>query len=279
MIKVNLFDSLFNHSFNEDGCYTSSFGRCPKEGMWVKNNMVWDGVTVFTDSHFNSDIVDSVKSKIKIAWLLESKAITPKAYDDIVKFEDKFDYILTHDENLLNRNKKYIKTIVGASRINDNLWGLHKKEKLISMIASKKRLTEGHKFRHIISNQLSGKFEIDMWGSGYKVFGDKLLPLKNYAYSICVMNTNVNNYFTEILIDPISVGCVPILWGCPNITEYFNSDGIINFTTLEELENILYNLSFEDYNNRINAITENIEIAKEMKSTDDYIFKIINNLI
>ena len=279
MLKVNLFDSLFDHSYGEDGCYTSSYGRCPKEGIWVKNNMNWDGVTVFTDSHLNSDIVNQVESKIKIAWLLESKAITPKAYEDIIRFEDRFDFILTHDDNLLRRNSKYIKTIVGASRVSDNLWGLHKKENIVSMIASSKRFTEGHNFRHIIANELSNKHKIDMWGSGYNIFDEKLSPLKSYAYSICVMNTNVNNYFTEILIDPISLGCVPILWGCPNISEYFNTDGIITFNTLEELDNILYNISLDDYNNRKKAIEENIEIAKKMKSTDDYIFRIINNII
>jgi hypothetical protein len=279
MIKVNLFDSLFDHSHGEDGCYTSSFGRCPKEGMWVKNNLVWDGVTVFTDSHFNNPIVDKVQSKIKIAWLLESKAITPNAYSEIVNFENKFDYIFTHDESLLNRGPKYVKTVVGASRVDDNLWGLHEKNKLVSMIASNKKFTEGHNLRHLIANKFSNKHNIDMWGSGYKYFEKKFDVLKDYAYTICVMNTNVKNYFTEILIDPISVGCVPILWGCPNIGEFFNKNGIITFNTLKDLEKILYSISFEDYNYRVDAILENIEIAKKMKSTDDFIFTKIKNLI
>ena len=279
MLKVNLFDSLFNHSYGEDGCYTSSFGRCPIEGEWVKNMIDWDGVTVFTDSHFDKDIVDKVNSKIKIAWLLESKSITPNAYRNIIHFEDKFDYIFTHDSSLLSRGKKYIKTIVGASRVDDTLWGVHDKNKLVSMIASNKRYTNGHNFRHIIANNLSVKHKIDMWGSGYKHFSEKKDPLMDYAYSVCVMNTKVDNYFTEILIDPISLGCVPILWGCPNVEDYFNTKGIITFDTLEELDNILYSISFEDYISRIDAISENIEIAKSMKSTDDLIFKNIKKLI
>lgn len=279
MFKVNLFDSMFNHSYGEDGCFTSSFGRCPKEGEWVKNMMEWDGVTVFTDTHFDKDIVDKVNSKIKIAWLLESKAITPDAYANIVNYEHKFDYILTHDSELLNRGKKYIRTIVGASRVSDDMWGIHNKSKLVSMIASFKKYTEGHNFRHVIAKELSHKHNIEMWGSGYHNFTNKIDPLKDYSYSICIMNTKVDNYFTEILVDPISLGCVPILWGCPNVSEYFNPDGIISFSSLEELDKILYSISFDDYNSRMSAINENIEIAKSMKSTDDLIFKTIKKLI
>jgi hypothetical protein len=279
MITVNLFDSLFDHSYGEDGCYTSSYGRCPCEGSWIKNVNEWDGVTVFTDSHFDKDIVLNVNSKVKIAWLLESKSITPTAYKNIIKYEDRFDYIFTHDDALLSRSNKYVKTIVGASRVPDSLWGVHQKNKLISMISSNKRYTYGHNFRHEIANAMSLKYNIDMWGSGYKSFSEKKDPLINYAYSICVMNTNVNNYFTEILIDPISLGCVPILWGCPNISEYFNTDGILTFNTMDELEKILYSISFEDYNSRKDAILENIEKARLMKSTDDLIFKKIKELI
>lgn len=279
MITVNLFDSLFDHSYGEDGCYTSSFGRCPIEGRWVKNMIDWEGVTVFTDNHFDKDIVTHVKSKIKIAWLLESKSITPMAYENIIKYEDRFDYIFTHDDNLLRRSNKYVKTIVGASRVPDNLWGKNEKTKLVSMISSDKRYTYGHNFRHLIANELSFKHNIDLWGSGYKRFSEKKEPLIDYAYSICVMNTNVNNYFTEILVDPISLGCVPILWGCPNISEYFNTDGIISFNTIDELNDILDNISFEDYNRRKEAILENIERAKLMKSTDDLIFKKIKEII
>jgi hypothetical protein len=278
-MEINLFDSLFDHSKYEEGYYTCSFGRKPLEGTWVKNNMVWSGVTVFTDSHFNKPIVDDVKSKYKICWLLESKSITPNAYSEIIKYENKFDFILTHDEELLMRNNKYIKSIVGASRVPDNEWGVKEKTRLLSMIASNKNISYGHRYRHEIANSLSSKHNIDMWGSGYKSFNSKLDPLNDYCYTICVMNTNVNNYFTEILIDPISLGCVPILWGCPNINEYFNINGIISFNTIEELNNILHNISFDDYNSRIDAIKENINIAKKMKSTDDLIFNTIKKII
>tara|TARA_R110000803_G_scaffold208302_1_gene276885 strand:- start:27 stop:866 length:840 start_codon:yes stop_codon:yes gene_type:complete len=277
-MEINLFDGLFDHSKNEDGFYTCSMGREPQEVTWVRRNMVWGGVTVFTDSHFMSPIVDEVVSKYKIAWLLESKAITPNAYNDIVRFEDKFDFILTHDETLLNRSDKYVKCIVGASRVPDSEWGTPLKTKLLSMIASNKRMSDGHRFRHEISNTLGEKHNIDMWGSGYKRFDSKVTPLKDYAYSVCVINTKVNNYFTEILVDPISLGCVPILWGCPNIGEYFNPNGIITFNTINELDDILHNISFDDYNSRIEAVKENIEKAKEMKSTDDYISRIIKKI-
>ena len=280
IIQINLFDNIFDHSFNEEGYYTCSYGRKPTVGSWVKNHMNWDGVTIFTDNHICSPIVEQVNSKYKIAWLVESKAITPSAYRDIIYHEHKFDYILTHDAELIRRNpNKYIRSIVGASRVPDTEWGLKSKTKLVSMIASRHTITNGHVFRHDIAKNLSHKHNIDMWGNGYVSFESKLTPLAEYCYSICVVNTRVDNYFTEGLIDPISLGCVPILWGCPNIEEYFNTDGIISFNDINELDNILTNISFDDYFSRIDAIQENIEKAKEMKSTDDYIFNKIKQII
>ena len=39
----------------------------------------------------------------------------------------------------------------------------------------------------------------------------------------------VDNFFTEVLTDTFRLGTVPIFWGCPNISEYFDIDGIIVF--------------------------------------------------
>ena len=56
---------------------------------------------------------------------------------------------------------------------------------------------------------------------------------------------------------------IPIYWGCPNISEYFNTDGIIFFETKEQLNQILDNLTEKDYYDRIDAIVENYKIANE----------------
>jgi hypothetical protein len=240
--------------------------------------MEFDGITVFTDGYILDPVVDQVKTKLKVFWAIESRSIDPTLYDNVVANEHKFDYILTHDEELLNRGRKYLYYVVGQSRVSDNDAKFYPKTKLTSMIASYKRMTEGHRFRHEIIEALHNKHEFDLWGSGYHPFGNKTEALADYCFSISVINCRRKNYFTEVLVDNFRVGTVPILWGCPNVGEYFNDKGVISFETIEELDNILTNLSVDDYISRSAAIKENFELAQRYLCTDDIVADVLLNL-
>ena len=117
-----------------------------------------------------------------------------------------------------------------------------------------------------------------MWGRGYKPFSDKLIPLSEYYFTISVMNCKIDNYFTEILVDNLMTGTVPIFWGCPNINEYFDEKGIITFDTIEELDQILSTLSVENYMSMMNHIKNNLNLAKKYVSTDDIIADILEKI-
>lgn len=271
MIEVNLFDKEFIHTEQLLGYITCSDTLKPSKIKWLNGLMKFDGVTIFTDRFIDEPLIDTVQSKIKIFWLLEPRAINPRGYDLIEQIEDKFDYILTYDSELLNKNNKYIKYIVGQSRVSDEDSGLHNKTKRVSMIASNKAISEGHRFRHEVVRALSSNHNFDLWGSGYKYFTDKTEPLGDYYFSVSIMNSKVDNFFTEVLTDTFRLGTVPIFWGCPNISEYFDIDGIIVFDTIEELDNILENLTVDDYFSRLHSIKENLVLAQKYISTDDFI--------
>ena len=291
MLHVNLFDNSFASTFDSLGYVTSTMDYKPKNIVWLDKLMKYDGITVFTDWYIDSDIFDKVESRLKIFWLFEPRALAESGgiykntYKKILEIEDKFDYILTYDEELLKRSPKYLKYIVGQSRIPDEVAKIYPKTKGVSMIASWKRDTEGHKLRHQIIKELQPKYNFDVWGSGYRPFEDKLEPLKDYKYSICVMNSSADNFFTEVLLDCFRVGTIPIFWGCPNINEYFSSNGMIHFETIKELDNILskvkimkerylhYDLDDVDY-----FLQKNFDLVKKYTHTDDYIATILENL-
>jgi hypothetical protein len=242
--------------------------------------MSYDGITLFTDDFIFDPVVDQVSSRLKIAWLFEPRCFS-NYYDRIIEIEDKFDYILTYDAELLKRGEKYIKYIVGQSRIPDNVAKIYSKTKGISMIASNKRMSDGHNFRHEIIDKLQSKYNFDVWGSGYKLFDDKLEPLKDYKYSICVMNSSADNFFTEVLLDCFRVGTIPIFWGCPNIGDYFLTSGFPTFKNIEELDTLLAMLSsdFQHTSELIEDCKEkNFEYVKRYIHTDDYIATILETL-
>lgn len=275
MITVNLFDNNFGHSKNEDGFYTASMGRRPKLLEWVKDQVVFDGPTVFTDEMMFDPIVDRVKCRLKIGWAQESPLIKPKVLENLDHIKHKFDYILTHSQKHLDSDpRKYKLQIIASSRVNDKDMKIYDKTKNISIIASSKNWTIGHDLRHKIIKNLQG---VDIWGGDYKYFNNKLDPLKDYMFSISIMNARTENYFTEILNDCFVVGTIPIFWGCPNIGNFYNIDGILTFETIDDLHRI--KVSKKLYESKINAIRENFEYGKKYASTDDLVAQNIMELM
>jgi len=285
-IKVNLFDSLAPPNYDEywkTHNFSSEFE--PTKIEWIKKGSglglpEFDGVTVFTDKDIHSPWVDKVKSKLKVAWILECREIHPFAYTNIVLMENKFDYIFTFDDQLLKCGPKYIKTTVGTSRVSNEDSGIHEKTKLLSLIASKKDWTRGHKLRHIVAESIKNRYEVDLWGTAYKPFGTtglsaaairegKSEPLKDYLFSVTIMNSKQDNYFTETLVDVFRHATIPIFWGCNNVGEYFDEKGILSFDTGPQLMGILDRLSLGVYNDRLDAVKNNFEIAKKHMSMDD----------
>ena len=282
--KINLYDSLMTaKNFKEGNWSLTGAPQMPKRVLWEYLGGIQDCaistaeapkeetlVTVFTDKDFVSPYVDSVKSKYKIAFVNECRTVHPFAYKWITQFEDKFDYIFTHDEELLKRAPKYIKIAgPGTTWIDDSMTEMYPKSKLISHIVSTKQWCRGHKLRHIIAHAIQGKYQVDLWGSAFEPFEDKRVPLKDYHFSITIMNAKHDNYFTETLVDTFRCGTVPIFWGCDNIGDYFNAKGILKFNTGPELFEILKDLTEEKYYSMLGPVKENYEIAKKYVNVDD----------
>ena len=266
--KIKIIDYMFSHAL-----YSTDF----QESKYIE----WDRTPTnqndkyifYTDYSLDRVINDN---KIKYAWLLESPDITSQSYNWIKTNNKNFNYVLTHNKELLDRVENFKFCPTGGCWIKPDDQKIYDKSKLVSIIASGKRMTHGHNLRHRIIQELTGK--LDIYGRVYNPIDYKLKALKDYAFSITVENTNKDYYFTEKLIDCFMTGTVPIYWGCPSIGNFFNTDGMIIFNELSEVTDIINNLSFEKYNSMKSAIEENFEKAKEYLIAEDYIYKnYINN--
>ena len=270
-IKLNLFDDSFGHLAKENGRYSSVHGKISSEVKFIKNQIQYDGITIFTDQHLNVNY-NYAKSKYKIGWLIETREVNPSKYNSFPEYMNNFDFIMTHDQELLNEypnNTKF--TIFGGTWINSKNYGIHQKTKNISMIYSDKQYLTGHKLRHRIAQTVS---DIDFYGKGTQVpLIHKEDALINYRYSVAVENSKTQNYFTEKLIDCFMVGTIPIYWGCPNIGNFFDVDGMIIVNTLEEIQNIVGSLDKKYYIDRIDNIKRNYELAKQYSVTEDWMYK------
>ena len=252
-LRVNFVDQNVPPPLPNDRGYPhigiTPFIGAPSLIEWIKPaHQKWDGITIFTDLCIAPPYPDMVDSKFKVALIIEPPAVNPTPYEQIKHYEDHYDYIFTYDESLLARGAKYIFYTLGSTDVLDEDAGIHPKSKLLSMIASKKTFCPGHRLRHKIISIIKNTVDIDLWGGAYQKFDmehkpSRDEPLKDYMFSIVVRNQRMKNYFGEQITDCFRMGTVPIFWGCPNIGEFFNLDGIIQFDTIAELENILKNIS------------------------------------
>jgi hypothetical protein len=100
------------------------------------------------------------------------------------------------------------------------------KKKLISMISSSKQMTAGHKWRIALAEKLKVILgdQIDIFGFGHRPIANKREALDPYLYTVVVENCCHYDYWTEKLSDAMLAGCIPIYFGAPNVSEYFDTE-------------------------------------------------------
>ena len=84
---------------------------------------------------------------------------------------------------------------------------------------------------------------------------------KPYLFRDITENIKENNWFTEKIIDSFLTKTIPIYWGCPNFNNYFDPNGYITFDTIEQLAEIVNNLTPEYYYDRLDIIEKNYKSA------------------
>lgn len=159
-----------------------------------------------------------------VAILTEPRGLHPEDYEFAREHHDQFHKVLTYDRQLLEAIPNGLFYPLGGSSIAFEDWGIYPKTKDVCMIVSEKNTMPGHKLRHEIVKQFEGK--IDFYGAGVgKPFKHKFDVLKDYKYCVVVESENREDYFTEKLIDAMSVLCFPLIWGSQGdwIKKYFVS--------------------------------------------------------
>jgi hypothetical protein len=111
---------------------------------------------------------------------------------------------------------------------------------------------------------------------------DKLSTLSNYKFSICFENCIYPGYITEKIFDCFFAGCIPVYCGAPDITDYVPKDLFIDFRdykSYKELDEYMKNMTFEEYDEKINRIKEYLSSDKFTCFTDKYFVEKIYSVL
>jgi hypothetical protein len=260
--KFNLVGNTFTHLTDGNKGY-SVHGKESKYIEWVKDGS--GEATFYIDSTLAQAKIDEVQGP-KYGWLLESQYITPQIVDAVKMFPETyletFDIIFTHNQELLKIDSKFKWVPAQGFWIKEPK--VYEKSKMISMIASNKRMCDGHRLRLEWVERLWG--QVDLFGRGFNEIALKEEGLCDYMFSVAIENGQYETYFTEKLLDCFATGTIPVYLGAPDIGDYFNKDGIIDLT--EE-----FDVSDEIYYNKMDAIKDNLERTKKMEVLEDFIWE------
>tara|TARA_B110000977_G_scaffold100249_1_gene131565 strand:+ start:1832 stop:2710 length:879 start_codon:yes stop_codon:yes gene_type:complete len=203
------------------------------------------------------------KVKAKISLMIVEPDVIHNHYIRLSKFFNwRFYKVLTKNKNLINNIKNGRFFYFGSTFLtNIKEINIEKKE-MASLIASALNQHQGHKMRHLIVKYIKKhKIKIAVMGRGYKSFERKEDGLKSYKYSIIIENSSENDYFTEKLIDACLLETVPIYWGAPNISDYFDIRGFVICKNIKEIKYAINTMNGKDYSSKKRWIKKNKQTA------------------
>ena len=198
-----------------------------------------------------------------ICLLVEPRAIIPMTYKWVEEHFTKFRYIFTFDSRMLTYpNAKLL--IYG--QITAEFPTPHK-TKNISMVCSDKDFCEGHLNRQRVARELTSI--IDTFGKFSGNYADDKTIYDGYRFNVAMENYQDGHYFTEKICNCFASRIVPIYYGCPNIGEYFDTDGIVICDSPDDVivkvQEILKD-PVTEYNKRICAVEDNYERVQKYRS-------------
>lgn len=241
----------------------TDFGRMPlplDDGVQIDYDCRNPDFILFTNRSIRLSIESS--ANFKAAVLTEPPAIYPDTYSWIVNNFHHFDVVFTYVRELLEIDHRFRFYPHGWCTIPRGEHRVYEKSRMVSIIASEKRMTESQMLRHEVIARFRDRLD-GVFGRGYAPAESKLGFLAPFRYAVIIENSIIDAYFTEKILDAMACGTVPIYRGCPSIGEFVDIRGVIQWVEIEELESILDSLSEEDYESRLPAIRANISAAAE----------------
>ena len=263
VVELDIVDTSFAHAPG------MSWYNVPQFVKWVRGRDGRVPIRFFTDRSIGQ--VDNYPADVNVALLIEPITFDDTGYNICLGKLPQFKYALTYDAEFKKKlGDKGLTYAIGGCWLLPEQIGIWPKTEFCSLIASEKTQTPGHRLRHE-AGRLYGPL-LKKFGRAYKPVQYKHEALASFRFSLAVENSQVNDMFTEKVIDCFLTGTVPIYWGTENLKNYFNMDGVLQFSTLEELDWIMVNLHQDKYEAMRLAIQDNFERALQYRVAEDRIF-------
>jgi hypothetical protein len=190
-------------------------------------------------------------------------------HDWAIQNHHSFNVILTWDDKVLNNCPNALLLHFGHTWFTPDQYIIDKEKKFeLAHLRGNLLKTYGHFLRHEL---LSRENEIIIPKKFYASYGErynieeakkgKEEVFGNPMFGVAIENTQHNGYFTEKILDCFLQKTIPVYWGCSDIHEIFNIEGIITFTSVDDLVRKVNKLDENYYKDHLNVINENYNLA------------------
>jgi hypothetical protein len=214
-------------------------------------------------------------------------------HDLAIKDKDTYDIILTWDDKVLKKCDNAVFLPFGHTWLQPDQFEKQNEKKFeLAHLCGTLLKSYGHSMRHEIMAR-TDEFEIPT--NFYPTIGErhdlenarlgKETVLANSQYGVAIENFSHRNFFTEKILDCFLLKTIPLYWGCSNIDEFFNPEGIIKFENIDDLIYKVNQLDENFYESKKEVIEENWKLAlkyvnyeKNIADKLKEIFK-LNNLL
>jgi len=212
--------------------YNSILRQLPKEGyksfrFFIGNEIDCDAAIVF--DYAQKDIELNCNPNNVWLWNMEPP---DEEWEWLRKGYKHYQKVITVDHSI-NHSKLIKNQLAIPWQINktyDELTAsnfFEEKKKTLSFITSNYAARRGHRKRLKFLDQIKDKVDFDLWGRGFRTMEDKFDALHDYKYSIVIENSRHRDYWSEKVADALLAGCLPFYYGCPNISNYFHPQSLI----------------------------------------------------
>jgi hypothetical protein len=199
----------------------------------------------------------------------------------ILENQNCFTYVLTQFPQLLTL-KNSVK-LAGCGSFVDPAPDI-KKNFAVSTVITYRNVLPGHFLRHeLYRRRKEIKIPFDIYaGTWNETFEGKdtiLMPpwpnrkqkvmIMDCMFHICIEGFKRIDQYSEKLIDSLITKTVPIYWGCINIGDYFNEQGIIQVNSVDEIIDVCRILTPEVYERMLPVVNDNYELALKVYKYED----------
>jgi hypothetical protein len=207
-------------------------------------------------------------------------------HDWVIQNKDLFSAILTWDDKVLNNCDNAVLLPFGHTWLKpDQYEKQHPKKFQLAHLQGKLLKTYGHSLRHETTTR---KNEFKIPTKFYETYGDrhniedarlgKEFIFSDSQFGVVVENVSHRNFFSEKILDCFLLKTIPIYWGCSNIGDYFDIDGIIPFNNVDDLIYMSNNLTEDFYESKKEIINKNWKLALDYVHYEQNIVNTITNI-